>query len=174
MLLCCIFDCRIPRTKQEIEKDFERRLLSKKMTQHMDSIKPGQNIRITKRTCTRSCGFYNVLPSLAFPVFSVPDKRTLQYMNDATAEVQVDAPAPEHPVEADVTVDEDDDVSKSTHDAEEQVRERQVRGEGRGTNVVDDVIEEVEEEPEVSDVMSEAKEADDGCVEGTIASNVHG
>ena len=35
VLLCCMFDCRIPRTKQEIEADYEKRALLKRYKEQL-------------------------------------------------------------------------------------------------------------------------------------------
>ena len=39
MFFCCIFKCRVPRTKQEIEADFIRRQLANKFRRQLNVIK---------------------------------------------------------------------------------------------------------------------------------------
>lgn len=39
VLLCCLFRCRIPRTKQEIEADYTRRKITKLINTHLTKIK---------------------------------------------------------------------------------------------------------------------------------------
>ncbi len=39
VVLCCLFRCRIPRTKQEIEADFVRRKMTKAFRTHLNKIK---------------------------------------------------------------------------------------------------------------------------------------
>ena len=39
VMLCCCFRFRIPRTKQDIEADYQRRILSKKFREKLEKIK---------------------------------------------------------------------------------------------------------------------------------------
>lgn len=39
VLLCCLFRCRIPRTKQEIEADYTRKKITKLINTHLRKIK---------------------------------------------------------------------------------------------------------------------------------------
>ncbi|RWS26572.1 hypothetical protein B4U80_04946 [Leptotrombidium deliense] len=38
IVLCCLFRCRIPRTKQEIEADFKRRRITKQFRKHLNKL----------------------------------------------------------------------------------------------------------------------------------------
>lgn len=38
-MLCCCFRFRIPRTKQDIEADYQRRKIAKKFREHLGNIK---------------------------------------------------------------------------------------------------------------------------------------
>lgn len=38
-MLCCCFRFRIPRTKQEIEADYQRRVIARKFRDHLSNIK---------------------------------------------------------------------------------------------------------------------------------------
>lgn len=39
IVLCCLFRCRIPRTKQEIEADFLRKRITESFRSHLEKIK---------------------------------------------------------------------------------------------------------------------------------------
>lgn len=46
--LCCFFNCRIPRTKQEIDLEYEKKLLAKRMTKQLDRVPLGYNLKIMR------------------------------------------------------------------------------------------------------------------------------
>ena len=55
IVLCCIYDYRIPRTKQEIDADYERHLLAQQFINQMKQIPTDRSLKVIK------CKFGNVI-----------------------------------------------------------------------------------------------------------------
>ena len=48
VILCCVFDCRIPRSKAEIEAEHENTLLIKKYKDTIEGIPKGKKVKVIK------------------------------------------------------------------------------------------------------------------------------
>ena len=54
IVLCCVFDCRIPRTKQEIDANYERRQLKRQLSKQMKRVPPGHQVKVVRG---KECNF---------------------------------------------------------------------------------------------------------------------
>lgn len=48
IVLCCIYDYRIPRTKQEIDADYERKLLADQFIEQMKHLPTDKPLKVVK------------------------------------------------------------------------------------------------------------------------------
>ncbi|CAH1789222.1 unnamed protein product [Owenia fusiformis] len=118
VILCCIFDCRVPRSKQEIEEDKRRRKMAQRYVEEFDrvthSVFEQENAPTKKNTSREKQGVHN-------PAFNDGTTETLKggrIGNGHNYPGAVPGPSDYTPGEQEWTVHNDDDataVKRSTH-----------------------------------------------------------